>query len=141
MGDVTLAVQQSSKGEPDHISLVGTAPSAAESERIQVLRGLTCCLVVLIHVIGTVPETGMHVGPGSAWRTFSDMLMHFRMPLFAFIAGFAYAYRPVRRGQEKRFLQGKVMRLLLPLVFVSTLYRRYVDGWKGVFYQQTPLPG
>lgn len=25
-------------------------------------------------------------------------------------------------------------------VFVSTLYRRYVDGWKGVFYQQTPLP-
>ena len=26
-------------------------------------------------------------------------------------------------------------------VFVTTLYRRYVDGWKGVFYQQTPLPG
>jgi len=25
-------------------------------------------------------------------------------------------------------------------VFVTTLYRRYVDGWKGVFYQQTPLP-
>src|SRR5262245_949842 len=103
-------------------ALVGMTPSTAESQRIQVLRGLTCCLVVLVHVIGTVPETGMHVGPGSAWRTFSDMLMHFRMPLFAFIAGFAYAYRPVRRGQEKRFLQGKVMRLLLPLIFVSTLY-------------------
>jgi hypothetical protein len=26
-------------------------------------------------------------------------------------------------------------------VFVATLYRRYVGGWKGVFYQQTPLPG
>lgn len=26
-------------------------------------------------------------------------------------------------------------------VFVTTLYRRYVDGWKGVFYQQTLLPG
>src|SRR4051794_34398409 len=26
-------------------------------------------------------------------------------------------------------------------MFVSTLYRRYADGWKGVFYQQTPLPG
>jgi hypothetical protein len=26
-------------------------------------------------------------------------------------------------------------------VFVSTLYRRYADGWKGVFYQQTLLPG
>ena len=25
-------------------------------------------------------------------------------------------------------------------VFVSTLYRRYADGWKGVFYQQTLLP-
>jgi uncharacterized protein DUF4440 len=24
--------------------------------------------------------------------------------------------------------------------FVSTLYRRFPDGWKGVFYQQTPLP-
>jgi hypothetical protein len=26
-------------------------------------------------------------------------------------------------------------------VFVSTLYRRYANGWKGVFYQQTLLPG
>jgi hypothetical protein len=25
-------------------------------------------------------------------------------------------------------------------MFVSTLYRRYHDGWKGVFTQQTPLP-
>ena len=25
-------------------------------------------------------------------------------------------------------------------VFVSTLYRHYHDGWKGVLYQQTPLP-
>jgi hypothetical protein len=25
-------------------------------------------------------------------------------------------------------------------MFVSTLYRRYHDGWKGVFYQQTLLP-
>jgi hypothetical protein len=25
-------------------------------------------------------------------------------------------------------------------VFVSTLYRRFDDGWKGVFYQQTLLP-
>jgi hypothetical protein len=25
-------------------------------------------------------------------------------------------------------------------MFVSTLYRRYHDGWRGVFYQQTPLP-
>ena len=103
-------------------SLIGTAPTSAESQRIQVLRGITCCLVVLVHVIGTVPESGMHVAAGSGWRTFSDMLMHFRMPLFAFIAGLAYAYRPVRRGQAKRFLQGKVTRLLLPLIFVSTLY-------------------
>jgi peptidoglycan/xylan/chitin deacetylase (PgdA/CDA1 family) len=26
-------------------------------------------------------------------------------------------------------------------VFVTTFYRRYSDGWKGVFYQLTPLPG
>jgi fucose 4-O-acetylase-like acetyltransferase len=103
-------------------SLVGTAPSAAESERIQVLRGMTCCLVVMIHVIGTVAQTGMHVPDGSGWRQFSDLLMHFRMPLFAFIAGFAYAYRPVRAGQQRKFLEGKVLRLLLPLVFVTTLY-------------------
>jgi hypothetical protein len=24
--------------------------------------------------------------------------------------------------------------------FVSTVYRRFADGWKGIFYQQTPLP-
>jgi fucose 4-O-acetylase-like acetyltransferase len=122
MDDVTLAVPQNRKGEPDHTSLVGTAPTVAESERIQVLRGMTCCLVVIIHVIGTVAQTGMHVPDGSGWRLFSDLLLHFRMPLFAFIAGFAYAYRPVRAGQQKKFLEGKVLRLLLPLVFVATLY-------------------
>ncbi|HTU68169.1 MAG TPA: nuclear transport factor 2 family protein [Steroidobacteraceae bacterium] len=26
-------------------------------------------------------------------------------------------------------------------MFVSTLFRRYEEGWKGVFYQQTVLPG
>ena len=27
------------------------------------------------------------------------------------------------------------------VVFVTTVYKRYADGWKGLFYQQTPLRG
>lgn len=27
------------------------------------------------------------------------------------------------------------------VVFVTTVYKRYADGWKGLLYQQTPLLG
>jgi fucose 4-O-acetylase-like acetyltransferase len=44
------------------------------------------------------------------------------MPLFAFLSGFVYAYRPVRAGQEGRFARKKLLRLWLPLLTVSTIY-------------------
>jgi peptidoglycan/LPS O-acetylase OafA/YrhL len=48
--------------------------------------------------------------------------MHLRMPLFTFLSGFVYAYRPVVPGQARAFAGKKLVRLLLPLICVSTLY-------------------
>ena len=36
-------------------------------------------------------------------------------------------YPPAEQGGKPR------------VVFVTTVYKRYADGWKGLFYQQTPL--
>jgi surface polysaccharide O-acyltransferase-like enzyme len=94
----------------------------AESQRIQTLRGLACVLLVAFHVIGSHPTSGLHVDNESLYRQFANLFAHVRMPLFTFLSGFVYAYRPVLSGQLETFAKKKLMRLLLPFLFVSTLY-------------------
>jgi glucans biosynthesis protein C len=93
-----------------------------ESLRVETLRGLACMLLVAFHVIGSQATSGLHVSPDSPYRHFANLFMHLRMPLFTFLSGFVYAYRPVIRGQARAFAAKKLVRLLLPLIFVSTLY-------------------
>jgi peptidoglycan/LPS O-acetylase OafA/YrhL len=95
---------------------------SAESRKIQVLRGLACLLIISMHVIGTRSFTGLRVDDDSEWRQFARLLMHFQLPLFSFLSGLAYAYRPIVVGQALTFLQKKVLRLVLPLLAVTTLY-------------------
>jgi peptidoglycan/LPS O-acetylase OafA/YrhL len=92
-----------------------------ESKRIQTLRGLACLLLVAFHAIGSAVTSGLHVPNDSAYREFANMFVHIRMPLFTFISGFVYAYRPLRRFQERTFAFKKLRRLALPLVVASTL--------------------
>jgi surface polysaccharide O-acyltransferase-like enzyme len=103
---------------------VSTTREAAskESLRVETLRGLACLFLVAFHVIGSHATSGLHVAEDSPYRRFAILFQHLRMPLFTFLSGFVYAYRPVVQGRWRDFTSKKLSRLLLPLLCVSTLY-------------------
>jgi peptidoglycan/LPS O-acetylase OafA/YrhL len=88
--------------------------------RIETLRGLACVLLVLYHVIGADPAHGLLVNDGPV-RWLNDGLAYLRMPLFTFLSGLVYGIRPFT-GDSRKFLVGKVRRLLVPMLVVGTLF-------------------
>lgn len=94
--------------------------------RIETLRGLACLLLVSYHVIGADPGLGLRVGDGPL-RWLNDGLAYLRMPLFTFLSGLVYGYRPFE-GNSHAFLSGKARRLLIPMLFVGTLFA-LLQGW------------
>jgi peptidoglycan/LPS O-acetylase OafA/YrhL len=115
---------------PGHLSVL-PGPSAKpnregriaslESGRVQTLRGIACLLLVAFHTIGSSSASGLHVSDSSAYRHFTNLFVHIRMPLFTFLSGLVYAYRPLRPGQVLRFSGKKLCRLGVPLLFASTV--------------------
>lgn len=93
---------------------------AARSWQMTNLRGLACVLLVLYHVIGADPISGLTIADGPI-RLFNDALATVRMPLFTFLSGMAYGLKPFSGG-SRRFLKGKVRRLMVPLLVVGTLF-------------------
>ncbi len=88
---------------------------------VDTLRGIACILLVLFHTVGDTSSTGLRI-PEENWLAhFNVLLGYFRMPLFAFLSGFVYAFRPYQ-GNAPAFLKGKVRRLLLPLLTVGTAF-------------------
>ena len=88
--------------------------------RIDTLRGLACLLLVGYHVVGADPDHGLRLADG-ALRWLNDALAYLRMPLFTFLSGLVYGYRPFG-GNSQAFLLGKARRLLVPMLFVGTLF-------------------
>lgn len=88
--------------------------------RIDTLRGLACIFLVSYHVIGNTPSNGLHIDTGFL-REINDLLATVRMPLFTFLSGMVYAYRPLSDDWPK-FLKGKARRLLIPMLVVGTLF-------------------
>lgn len=88
-------------------------PTERGSKAVEACRLLAVVLLVTYHVIGSGPAAGLQVTSGFA-RHASDFFADVRMPLFAFIAGFAYAAKPVSRDRLGGFLIGKFRRLALP---------------------------
>lgn len=84
-------------------------------------RGIACFLLVAFHVIGAQAVSGMHVADDSGYRLFTNLLAYVRMPLFTFLSGFVYAYRPVSPGAEDAFALKKLRRLGLPFLVATTL--------------------
>lgn len=124
---------------PDEIprspNLLGRAPhqvrgarTTAVSEvdphahRVQTLRGFACFLLVAFHVVVDNSTQGIDLQPGSIYQDITSIFAHLRMPLFTFLSGYVYAYRPARRSAEHQFVQKKLRRLLLPFVTVTTLF-------------------
>jgi len=77
-------------------------------------------LLVSFHVIGGSSNVGLRLS-GGYLREINDVLIYFRMPLFTFLSGYVYAYRPFNSG-ALQFLKGKARRLLLPMLVVGTLF-------------------
>lgn len=88
--------------------------------KIDTLRGLACIFLVAYHVIGNNPSNGLHIESGFL-REINDLLETVRMPLFTFLSGMVYAYRPLT-GNWSKFLKGKARRLLIPMLVVGTLF-------------------
>lgn len=87
---------------------------------IDTLRGIACILLVAYHVIGDKPQTGLQVDSG-IYRNLNDLLAYIRMPLFAFLSGIVYSYRPVSKD-FRLFFKKKVRRLIFPLLSVGTAF-------------------
>lgn len=88
--------------------------------KIDTLRGLACIFLVGYHVIGNNPSNGLQIESGLL-REINDLLETVRMPLFTFLSGMVYAFRPLS-GNWLKFLKGKARRLIIPMLVVGTLF-------------------
>jgi peptidoglycan/LPS O-acetylase OafA/YrhL len=97
--------------------------SSTSSRKLSVdtLRGLACLLLVTYHVIGYAPVAGLRLPAEHPLALMNDALALLRMPLFSFLSGFVYAWRPYS-GEPRKFVKGKVRRLLIPLLLVGTFF-------------------
>lgn len=91
------------------------------SMEIDTLRGIACILLVFFHTVGSTPTEGLRVPQGNWLQQFNEILVYFRMPLFSFISGYVYAFRPYQ-GNASGFVKGKIRRLLVPVLTVGTFY-------------------
>jgi len=104
------------------------------SQSIDTLRGLACILLVGYHVIGSMPSNGLKIESGY-FRDINDILGLIRMPLFTFLSGLVYAYRPFDQGFIK-YTKGKLRRLIIPMLIVGTLFAVMQSIVPGSNFQQ-----
>lgn len=99
------------------------ATKTDKNAAIETLRGAAIILMVSGHVIGAKSSDGLKVADESIWRFFYYAFEYIRMPLFTVISGYIYAYKPVYKfPSNKQFVLGKINRLFIPLIVVSTLF-------------------
>ena len=91
------------------------------SVRAQAARSLVCLLVVLVHVINTAVNAGIRIEDDSLYVYFIDLFLPIRMPLFACLSGFVYAYQPMKVSDWRGFAGKKILRLGLPLFLASSV--------------------
>jgi peptidoglycan/LPS O-acetylase OafA/YrhL len=94
--------------------------SGQRNLQIDTLRGLACIMVVVFHVIGLSPECGLRLNEGALKAT-RELLGYIHMPLFAFLSGLVYGWRPFS-GNWGVFIEGKIRRLIIPMLVVGTGY-------------------
>jgi fucose 4-O-acetylase-like acetyltransferase len=77
-------------------------------------------MLVTFHATTTDASTVIDAGSTVGIVFFAHLFNYFRMPLFAFIAGFVYAFRPVTSASWGRFLTRKLARLWIPYAIAAT---------------------
>ncbi len=87
---------------------------------IDTLRGLACILLVSYHVIGITPDSGLRL-QGGILKEINEMLAYIRMPLFTFLSGIVYGWRPYT-SDWTGFMKGKIRRLIIPMLFIGTIF-------------------
>ncbi|MER2535186.1 MAG: acyltransferase [Rhizobiaceae bacterium] len=89
------------------------------SLRLNSLRGLACLLLVGFHVTEAALA---RLSADMPWiMVFHEVMEPIRMPLFSFLSGFIYAFRPVVPGSVLAFEKKKVRRLLVPFLCLTVL--------------------
>ena len=93
--------------------------------RIETLRGLAILAVVAHHATiaftQALQAAGLHPSIVSELAgAQSGLLQALRMPMFTVLSGWVYALKPFRAGTGIAFLQGKIRRILVPMLFVAT---------------------
>lgn len=90
---------------------------------VETLRGVAIILVVMGHVIGSGPDGGMQVADDSFLRhVYYSFIECLQMPLFTVISGWVYALHPITTEKIKDFVGKKVIRIILPMIFVGAAY-------------------
>lgn len=97
---------------------------------IDSLRGIAIILLVSYHIIGGDNTVGLKISDGYL-RDSNDVLSFFRMPLFTFLSGSVYSFRPFKSGVTE-FIKGKARRLLIPMLVVGTLFAIIQSNTPGV---------
>jgi peptidoglycan/LPS O-acetylase OafA/YrhL len=77
-------------------------------------------MLVAYHVIGISPDTELKLRAGIL-KDANDLLTYIRMPLFSFLSGLVYGWRPYA-GNWKAFIKGKIRRLIVPMLIVGTVF-------------------
>lgn len=118
-------------------------PTAAS---IDTLRVIAFTLLVSYHVVGAGPDSGLEIDYPYGLRFYADYLIGIRMPIFAMIAGYVYALRPVRLRNYSGFLTGKLRRLFVPgavsaltFLFISQMMenahtKAWSEAWTVIVY-------
>ena len=64
----------------------------------------------------------MQVSNDSIYRYLYCLFDNIKMPLFIAISGWVYSLHPIEKGKLSVFILKKLKRLLLPMIFVGTIY-------------------
>ena len=105
------------------------------SAKVQTLRGLACCFLLVYHIVGATEEQGLRVQAG--WlRELTEALVAVRMPVFGLLAGAMYGFSS-KRGWA--LVRNKTIRLLLPMLSVGTLFALVQFATPGTNYQTKDL--
>ncbi|MCF8271894.1 acyltransferase [Chlorobium sp.] len=100
---------------------------------IDTLRGMACIMLVAYHVIGNTPQSGLKLHEGFL-KEANELLAYIRMPLFTFLSGLVYGWRPYS-GNRKTFINGKIRRLIVPMLVVGTIFALFQAFTPGTNYQ------